>query len=160
VCDTAPTRILFLRHMARAGVDRPRPLRLFGGFAVERSGPHKDQLDLKATAVFPVMHAMRVFALSLGVRQTNTLDRLQAVGERGLLGADEVSELHDAYRLVARLRLAHQLACLDAGRSADNFIRPRALGKTDRLLLREAFKTIARLQRGLADRFQTGLVGP
>jgi CBS domain-containing protein len=159
VCETAPTRILFLRHMACTAVDRPRPLGLFGGFAVERSGPHKDRLDLKAGAVLPVTHAMRVYALSLGVRDTNTLDRLRAAGERGIFTTGEVSELHDAYQLVARLRLKHQLACLDAGLPPDNFIRPRALGKTDGLLLKEAFKTIAWLERGVEDRFQTGLVG-
>jgi CBS domain-containing protein len=113
VCETAPTRSLFLRYMARVAVDRPRPLGLFGGFAVERTGPHKDRLDLKATAVLPVTHG---------------------------------------------LRLRHQLACLDAGLPPDNFIRPRALGRTDRLLLKEAFRTIGSLERGIADRFQTGLV--
>jgi CBS domain-containing protein len=158
VCEMAPTRTLFLRHMACAAVDRPRSLGLFGGFAVERAGPHKDRLDLKAGAVLPVTHAMRVYALSLGVRDTNTLDRLRAAGEQGILAAAEVSELRDAYQLVARLRLRHQLACLDAGLPPDNFIRPRALGKADRLLLKEAFKTIAWLDRGVAERFQTGLV--
>ena len=159
VCERVPTKTLFLRHMARAAVGRPRPLGFFGGFAVERAGAHKDRLDLKAGAVFPVTHAMRVYALSLGVRATNTLDRLRAAGERGILDAGEVSELHEAYQLVARLRLEHQLACLDAGLPPDNFIRPRSLGKTDRLLLKEAFKTIAWLERGIEDRFQTGLVG-
>lgn len=159
VCETAPTKILFLRHMACVAVDRPRPLGLFGGFAVEGSGPHKDRLDLKAGAVLPVTHAMRVYALSLGVRHTNTLDRLRAAGERDILTAAEVSETRDAYQLVARLRLRHQLACLDAGLPPDNFIRPRELGKMDRLLLKEAFKTIARLERGIEDRFETGLVG-
>lgn len=159
VCETAPSRTLFLRHMACAAVDRPRPLGFFGGFAVERAGPHMDRLDLKAGAVLPVTHAMRVYALSLGVRHTNTLDRLRAIGERRVLDSAEVSELRDAYQLVARLRLTHQLACLDAGLPPDNFIRPRALGKTDRLLLKEAFKTIASLARGVEERFQTGLVG-
>jgi CBS domain-containing protein len=159
-CETAPTRILFLRHMARVMLDRRRPLGLFGGFAVERTGPHKDGLDLKAGAVFPVTHAMRVYALSLGVRDTNTLDRLRAAGERGIFAATEVSELRAAYQFAARLRLRHQLACLDAGLPPDNFIRPRVLGKTDRLLLKEAFRTIAWLERRVADRFQTGLVGP
>lgn len=159
VCETAPSRILFLRHMAGAAMGRPRPLGFFGGFAVERAGPHKDRLDLKARAVFPVTHAMRVYALSLGIRHTNTLDRLRAIGERGILASTEVSELQAAYRLVARLRLTHQLACLDAGLPPDNFIRPRTLGRADRLLLKEAFKTIAWLERGVEERFQTGLVG-
>jgi CBS domain-containing protein len=157
-CETAPTKTLFLRHMARALLDRPRPLGLFGGFAVERTGPHKEGLDLKAAAVFPVTHAMRVYALSLGVRDTNTLDRLRAAAERGIFAAAEASELRAAYQFAARLRLRHQLACLDAGLPPDNFIRPRALGKADRLLLKEAFKTIAWLERGVAERFQTGLV--
>jgi CBS domain-containing protein len=102
---------------------------------------------------------MRVYALSLGVPQTNTLDRLQAVGERGILGADEVGDLRDAHRLIARLRLTHQLEQMDAGQPPDNFVRPRALGRTDRLLLKEAFKTIGALERRVEDRFQTGLVG-
>jgi signal-transduction protein with cAMP-binding, CBS, and nucleotidyltransferase domain len=59
---------------------------------------------------------------------------------------------------MARLRLAHQLTCLDAGRPPDNFLDPRTLGKADRLLLKEAFKTIAWVQRHLEDRFQTSLV--
>ena len=61
--------------------------------------------------------------------------------------------------MIARLRLAHQLACLDAGVPSDNFIKPRTLGKTDRLLLKEAFKTVAWLQSGIEERFQTALVG-
>jgi signal-transduction protein with cAMP-binding, CBS, and nucleotidyltransferase domain len=48
---------------------------------------------------------------------------------------------------------------MDAGQPPDNFIRPRALGRTDRLLLKEAFKTIAALERRVEERFQTGLVG-
>ncbi|MGH7414897.1 MAG: DUF294 nucleotidyltransferase-like domain-containing protein [Candidatus Rokuibacteriota bacterium] len=159
VCETAPAKTLFLRHMARAALDGHRRLGLFGGFAVERSGPRKDRLDLKATAVFPMTHAMRVYALSLGVRQTNTMDRLQAAGEQGIVTAAEVDELRDTHRFIARLRLTHQLACLDAGLPPDNFIKPRALGRTDRLLLKEAFKTIAGLQRDLEARFQAGLIG-
>jgi CBS domain-containing protein len=92
------------------------------------------------------------------VRDTNTLDRLRAAAERGIFAAAEASELRAAYQFAARLRLRHQLACLDAGLPPDNFIRPRALGKADRLLLKEAFKTIAWLERGVAERFQTGLV--
>ncbi|MEX2223766.1 MAG: DUF294 nucleotidyltransferase-like domain-containing protein [Candidatus Rokuibacteriota bacterium] len=152
VCETAPARTLFLRHLARAAQDRPRTLGLLGGFVGK-------QVDLKAAAVLPVTHAMRVHALSLGVRPTNTLDRLRAAGLRGIFTAAHVSEVGDAHRVVARLRLTHQLACLDAGLPPDNVIEPHALGKTDRLLLKEALKTIAWLDRGLAERFQTGLVG-
>jgi len=158
LCEQAPSRVLFVRHMAKSALDRPAPLGLFGGFVVERTGAHKHQLDLKARGVFPVTQAVRAYALSLGVRETNTLDRIAAAGARGLFNPSEVAELSDAYEVMARVRLAHQLACLDGGRAPDNFIDPRTLGKADRLLLKEAFKTIAWLQRHLEDRFQTTVV--
>jgi CBS domain-containing protein len=158
VCGRAPSRVLFLRHMAKSALERPVPLGFFGGFVVERSGGHKDLLDLKGRGIFPITQAMRTYALSLGVRETNTLDRLSAAGARGVFTPREVAEVSDAYELVARLRLAHQLACLDGGLPPDNFIDPRTLGKADRLLLKEAFKTIAWVQRHLADRFQTSVV--
>ena len=159
VCELAPARRLFLSYMAKAALERQVPLGFFGGFVVERTGAHKDRLDLKARGVFPMTQAMRVHALSLGVRETNTLDRLRVAGERGTFTASEVGELGEAYQVIARVRLIHQLACLDAGIAPDNFIDPRALGKADRMLLKEAFKSIAWLQRGLEDRFQTALIG-
>lgn len=158
VCEQAPSHVLFLRHMAKSALERPVPLGFFGGFVVERSGAHKSQLDIKGRGVFPITQAMRTYALSLGVRDTNTLDRLAAAGARGLFSAPEVVDLSDAYEVMARLRLRHQLACLDGGVAPDNFIDPQTLGKADRLLLKEAFKAIAWVQRHLEDRFQTTLV--
>jgi CBS domain-containing protein len=158
VCEQAPSHVLFLRHMAKSALDRPAPLGFFGGFVVERTGAHKNHLDLKARGVFPLTQAMRAYALSLGVRETNTLDRLAAAGAHGLFIPSEVAELSEAWEVMARVRLAHQLACLDGGRAPDNFIDPRTLGKADRVLLKEAFKSVAWVQRHLEDRFQTTTV--
>jgi len=158
VCERAPSRILFLRHMAKSVLERPMPLGFLGGFVLERSGGHRHQLDLKARGIFPLTQAMQTYALSLGVRDTNTLDRLVAVGARGLFTASEVAEVSAAYEVMARLRLHRQLACLDAHVAPDNFIDPHTLGKADRLLLKEAFRTIAWVQRHLEDRFQTAQV--
>ena len=147
VSERAPSHTLFLRHMARVALERPVPLGFFGGFVVERSGTHKDQLDLKARGVFPMTQAMRVCALSLGVPETNTVDRLLAAGARGLFTPGEVEDLRDAYEVISRVRLDHQLACVDAGRPADNFIDPGTLRKSDQVLLKHAFKVLAWLQR-------------
>jgi CBS domain-containing protein len=159
VCEQAPSKRLFLGYMAKAALERHVPLGLFGGFVVERAGTHKDTLDLKARGVFPVTQAMRVCALSLGLRETNTVDRLLASGREGLFSPREADDLRDAHEVIARLRLTHQLARLDVGAPPDNFINPETLGKADRLLLKEAFKTIAWLQRWIEDRFQTDLIG-
>ena len=144
--------------MARVALERHVPLGFFGGFVVERSGTHKDQVDLKARGIFPMAQAMRVCALSLGLVETNTVDRLVASGARGLFTAGEVEELPDAYEVIARVRLNHQLASLDAGRPADNFIDPDGLRKSDRVLLKQAFRTVEWLQSSIEERFQTATV--
>ena len=159
VCERAPARTLFLRYMARAAAERQPPLGFFGRFVVERSGAHEGRLDLKARGVFPVTQAMRVYALSLGLRETNTVDRLIQAGPGVGLTPVEIQELREGYEVICRLRLRHQLACVEAGAPPDNFIDPQTLGKADRLLLKEAFKTVAWLLKGVEERFLTaGLV--
>lgn len=158
LCERAPASPLFLRFMALTALERGPALDLFGRLAVAGRGPHRGALDLKGSALLPVTQAMRVYALSLGIVETNTADRLRAVVERGAIPAAESRDLGDAYAVVSRLRLRHQLDELAAGRAPDNWIDPEALPRTDRLLLKEAFKTIAWLQRLLEDRFQTNLV--
>jgi CBS domain-containing protein len=102
--------------------------------------------------------ALRVCALSLGVRETNTVDRLRAAGAHGLFAPAEVDELRDAYEALSRIRLEHQLACLDAGRAPDNFVDPRGLRRSDRALLKQAFQALAGLQRAVQDRFHAELL--
>lgn len=158
VCNRAPSQRLFLGYMAKAALERQVPLGAFGGFVVERSGVHTGTLDLKARGIFPTTQAMRVCALSVGLRETNTVDRLVSLGARGFYSETEVKEVRDAHEIISRLRLSHQLACLDAGLPPDNSLDPRTLGKVDRMLLKQAFKTVAWLQRDIGDRFRTALV--
>lgn len=159
VCARAPSQTTFLRYMARVAVDRRPPLGLFGGFVVNRSGAHRGKLDIKARGVFPMVQATRVYALSLGLRETNTVHRLARVADRGLLTSRHAQEVLEAYELVSRIRLMHQLARLDAGVEPDNFVDPRTLGRADRLLLQDAFRTLGVLQQDLTARFQTTVIG-
>ena len=158
LCERAPTRILFLRHLAREAVQRPPGLGFFGRFKVESAGPHRGRLDLKRRAIFPITHGMRVCALSLGLEDTHTLDRLRGAAARGLIGAGEAEDLRGAYESVARLRLLHQLRCLDEGAQPDNFLDPGHLARTDRLLLKDAMATVAGFQEIVRDRFQVDTV--
>lgn len=144
--------------MAKAALERQVPLGPFGGFAVERSGAHQGTMDLKARGILPTTQAIRVCALSVGLRETNTMDRLVGLGAQGFYSQTEVNELREAYEVISRLRLKHQLACLDVGLPADNSLDPRTLGKVDRMLLKQAFKAVAHLQHDIEDRFRTALV--
>ena len=158
ICERAPSRTLFLRYMAREAVLRETGLGFLGRLRVERSGAYRGRLDLKSRAIFPVTQGVRVCALSLGLEDTHTLDRVSRAAERGLLGVRDAEDLRGAYEIVARLRLAHQLRCLDEGGQADNFADPSRLGRGDLLLLKDSLRTIAWFNRFIEDRFQTDTV--
>lgn len=155
VCERARGSTLFLRHLARDAISRRSALGWFGRLRLEHSGPRRGLLDLKTAAVFPLTQAMRVCGLSLGLRETHTLDRLEGAEAAGLLRPQDAADIREAYEIVARLRLAHQLRCLDMNLPPDNYLDPRRLSRGDRLLLKDALHTVAWLQRFLEDRFQT-----
>ena len=58
--------------------------------------------------------------------------------------------LRDAFALMSELRMEHQVEQLRAGRPPDNLIDPRDLPPLTRTSLKEAFRGVARVQRGVA----------
>ena len=150
----APKRRVFLGMLARDVVSRPPPLTLFGRIAT-RGG----RVDVKGAAAMPLAGAGRLHALELGLREVNTVERFRAAADRRLYTPAEATEITDAYQHVLRLRLVHQLAQLREGGAPDNLIEHRALSRGDGLLLRDAFRTVTRVQAGLRERFRTDLLG-
>ncbi|HEY8369646.1 MAG TPA: putative nucleotidyltransferase substrate binding domain-containing protein, partial [Thermodesulfobacteriota bacterium] len=98
-------------------------------------------------------------ALSLGLTATGTLERLAGAAARGAITPAEAADIEAAYRVILRVRLAHQLAAVAAGRPPDNRVAPRRLDRVERASLTEAFRTVASLQRALDERFLTAQVG-
>lgn len=154
----APTRPRFLGLMARDVVDRRLPVSLFGGLSVPRTGPHRGAIDIKGAGCIQLVGAARVHALELGLRETNTLERIAAAGERGLYTSDEVIEIGDAYEHLLRLRLVHQLERLATGEAPDNYVEPDHLSHRDGLLLRDALKTVGHVQGRLRERHATDFI--
>ena len=60
------------------------------------------------------------------------------------------AELEEAFRFLWGVRLEHHVARVRAGESPDDFVDPSELGPVTRQALKEAFKIIARAQKGLA----------
>jgi CBS domain-containing protein len=148
----------FLAYLARDVVERRMPLTVFGNVAVHRSGPHRGAVDLKGAGSLQLVGAGRLYGLSLALRETNTVDRIRAAAAQGLFEASEAREITDAYQHLMRLRLVHQLENLARGETPDNYITPSRLSRADALLMRDAMKTIARVQSGVRERFATDFV--
>ncbi len=159
VREEAPGQRLFLRLLAHDVVRRRLPLTVFRNIAVEPSGPRRGRVDVKAAGMLHLVGAARVVALEQGIAATGTIDRFQAAAAAGLYGEAEAQEIIDAYQHLLRLRLVHQLEQAARGEPVDNHVDPARLSRADALLFRDALRTVARVQAGLAERFATDLVG-
>ena len=55
------------------------------------------------------------------------------------------------------MRLSHQVEQLRAGQAPDDFLHPGSLRPVARASLKEAFRTVAAVQRRIANELQLGL---
>jgi signal-transduction protein with cAMP-binding, CBS, and nucleotidyltransferase domain len=104
-----------------------------------------------------IVGAARVHALERGLGETNTIDRFRAYAPATLSSA-ETREITDAMQHLMRLRLGHQLDQHIRSEPTDNFVVPAQLARGDRLLLREALRTVRRLQTTLRQQFATDVI--
>jgi len=149
---------LFMRYMAKnALINRP-PLSLLKRFVVEKSGEHKNKFDLKQRGLRPVVDAVRVLSLSMGIKTQNTLDRMAEINRIGILDNAFYADLREAYEFLIYLQISRHLDALAQGEEPENFIEPASLNGLQRKMLKECFAVVRGLQEILEFRFQTRLV--
>ncbi|MBU0485207.1 MAG: CBS domain-containing protein [Proteobacteria bacterium] len=144
---------IYLLHLARDCMASRAPLSFFKNIIVEKNGEHKNKLDVKHQGLTPFVGFGRVMALKYGVKETNTLARLQVLSEEGHISQELWSAASNAYELQMHLRLIHQLRKIEQGEPPDNYIDPAQLTELDKRMLKEAFGVIERLHGLLANIF-------
>ena len=100
ISENLDQRTRFLREMAETAILNETPLGFFKRLVVQKSGDHKNQLNLKLHGLTPLVDAVRTLALDQKIFETNTLDRISALVERGLLPAAEADDLRDAFNVI------------------------------------------------------------
>ena len=146
VSEVAPTRGIFLMHLAKDCLTGKAPLTFFKDFVVEKDGQHKNRLDLKTRGLVPFVDFARVLSLKYGIKETNTLARLKALADAEHIPRGFHAEVREAYEFQMQVRLVHQLRRLLAGLNPDNYIDPVDLTDSERQTLKEAFGVINRIQ--------------
>jgi CBS domain-containing protein len=143
----------FLRDLAENAIYNRPPLGFFKKLVVEKTGEHKNQLNLKNRGLTPLVEAVRVLALDKGIFETNTLDRISILLEKGVFSQEEAGVLKEAFNVLMLLRLRHHANVINQGKNPDNFINPDELSLIQRTMLKEAFKAIDQLQDELETHF-------
>ena len=136
----------FAREMAKTAILHKTPLGFFKRLVVEKSGEHKNKLNLKLNGLTPLVDAIRTLALDQRVFETNTLDRISALVEKESLSPADADDLRDAFNVIMLTRVRHHVNILRQGGVPDNYVNPDELSIIQRTMLKEAFKTIDRLQ--------------
>ncbi len=143
----------FVREMAKTAVLHKTPLGFFKRLVVEKSGEHKNKLNLKLNGLTPLVDAVRTLALGQKIFETNTLDRISALAGKESLTSAEADDLRDAFNIIMLARVRHHFHLLSQGGVPDNYIDPDELSIIQRTMLKEAFKTIDKLQGLLEFRY-------
>jgi CBS domain-containing protein len=149
---------LFLRFMAKVALINRPPLGLLKQFVVEKTGEHKNKLDLKLRGLTPIVYAVRVLGLELGIKVQNTFDRLSEINRMGVISDNDYADLKEAYEFIVYLQITRHLDALSKGEEPDNFLDPASLNSLQRKMLKESFSVVRKLQGALEFRFQTNLV--
>lgn len=150
VLALTPNSPRFLHHLAAQAVATQPPIGFFRGFVVDRSGEHRDTLNLKRRGVALVVDLARVYALAEGQSAINTHVRLTSAAATGRLSPTEVDDLVAAFELIGYLRLRHQARQTREGVAPDNHLSPAGLSAFERRHLRDAFQIIRTTQSVLS----------
>ena len=117
---------------------------------VEHTGEHKNEFDIKARAMMPLVDGARVLILAAKLKGiNNTIKRYQKLSELEPENKELYEQLADSYEIVMRFRAMQGLKHGNSGR----FFKPDELNKMQRLMLRNCFRPIKELQTLLTVRF-------
>jgi CBS domain-containing protein len=139
-----------LRQLARFALSYRPPTGFLRGLVVEHSGEHRGRLDLKHGGLVPIVDLARWAGMAAGVTAASTPERLRAAAAAGTLSAADARTLGDAFELVMELRLEHQVEQIEAGAEPDDHLDPDTLSPLARTYLKDAFRAVASVQKGVA----------
>jgi CBS domain-containing protein len=131
------------------------PLSLFSGFLLEKNRNNK--LDLKKGGIFALVHGIRTLALQYEIKETNTIQRIKELNNKGIFDKTFATELIECFDTLSTLRLKAMLEARDL--SEANYINPAKLEKIQVDLLKDSFKIINKFKKFMSFHFHLNMVG-
>ena len=147
-----------IRYFAKPIESFESALGLFSQF-VTATGEHKNEIDIKKTALFLIVHGARVLALENGIRTTNTYDRIKELNNLGFLNREDSRDILQALIAINTLRLGAQLKKRENGELIDNYVSIENMGKMDKDMLKDALKTAEKFKQIVSYHFKLSSLG-
>ncbi len=150
---------MFLKLMAQLTIQLRPPIGFFKTFIVEKSGEHKNKLNLKATCIAPLVNIVRLLTLESRLMETSTLERILALKGTHRVAKEFGDELEHSFEFLSLLRIRHQFDQIEAGQEPDNFINPDELTNFERKVFKESCQLISKIQDMINKKYNPG-TGP
>lgn len=141
---------IFFQHLGKNALQSPPPLSFFRQFLVEASGDYKDQFDIKARVMMPLVDAARLLCLSAGIMARNTIERYTILAQQEPQNEAVYKQCSEAFQMLLSFRTASGLAHRTSGR----FVPLTQLSKSERLDLKTSFKAVKEIQNLVLVRFR------
>ena len=149
---------LFLVYVARNILRFPPPLGMFGRFRVDKKGEHKGKIDLKKAGIFAITEGASLLALEAGVVDGTTWDKLELLGQRGIVSSTDLEIIEESFSYLVRLRLQRQLKAISAGSKPTNQVDPLVMTDRECDRLRAALKGVSTFLHIIRDHYQLNLM--
>ncbi|MDH4943515.1 putative nucleotidyltransferase substrate binding domain-containing protein [Sulfurimonas sp. C5] len=143
-----------LAHLAKATLNFETPLSVFSNFVVEKS--HANKLDVKKGGLFALVHGIRCLALKYRIEQTNTVERIKQLNNKGVIDKNFASELIESFDTLSSMKLKTMLGATSL--DDDNFIDPNSLEKVQKDLLKDSFKIVNKFKKFITFHFHLEIV--
>ncbi|MBN2654989.1 MAG: cyclic nucleotide-binding/CBS domain-containing protein [Nitrospirae bacterium] len=147
---------MFFLQMARMTVNVRPPLGFFKTFVVEKSGEHKNQLNLKFKIIAPLLNIARLYSLEKQIPETSTIERIEKLKGIHNVIKEFGDELQYAFEFIMLLRIHHQVAQIETGAQPDNFINPDKLSNLERMTLKQICQLITKVQDIINSHYMLG----
>lgn len=144
----------FLTQVAQNALLFKTPMRLFGSIVTSSSKKHPGRIDVKSPAMAIVSFA-RLYSLKNFVHETNTVSRLDAIKNLGIVLDSRHRDIVTAYETLMKIRLWNQAYAIENNLDSDNWVDPGTLGHLEEVMLKECFKEIDELQNLIQRDFLT-----
>jgi CBS domain-containing protein len=154
IYETTQRDMIFFPHVAKNIVRFPAPLGMFGRIKVDRRGTSRGKVDLKKAGIFAITEGASLLALENNVDSGTTWDKLEKLGQMGILSKKSSETISNAFSQLVNFRLRRQLSDLAAGNKPSNAIDPMRLPEKEQKQLREALRGVNQLMRIIRDRYQ------
>ena len=144
-----------LKQMVEDDAQGGPALGLFNRLVTSSDKDRKGKIDLKRNGTRLLSDAARIYALSEGITETNTGDRLSALVRQGRRDSGLVQSVLAAYDELLDLTLGHQLRQLEKGEPLDKLLNRSEITRIEEESLRMAMRILKHLQGRMQGEFGT-----